>query len=337
LTKRIKSLLFLIIAVNVCLNSEEIIFNTPRAVARIENIILYRTDVIRVAAEMNIPYETAKQVLIEDTILYLAATTIVESPTDDEVDLFIKDQKYRFAARIGVPYIELTDQRFVDALYNNNLNFTKYRELIKQNLWIQKLLDMRINNQIESIQSTPTEPEIRAFINNNQSFFIEEHKIVLSHIFLSYNTLNNNENPQQRIEQINRLSLTISDLLKNGTDFYELVNRYSDDEFSKSNNPPGLYGEITLDDPEIIRKFGSEIISVFNQSDVGVVETPYITPTGIFFFKIESNTPGRAYSDSESLRKAAVLIRQQRENNLINRLRSDIITEYSRIFRINIF
>ncbi len=317
------------------LHSNEIKFSNSKLVAVIENIMVFQTDVERVAKEKNIGLQTALEMLLDDTILYIAATTHIQEPSNEEIELLFKERKMRYANQINIQYSKLTDEHFINALYASKLTLNTYRELLKRELWCNKLITKKYLEEAEL--NKPVSPEeIDRLITSFPQYFSERESITISHIYLSFLNSNSSRKNSQQISDTRIKAQQTLERLKKNEDFVKLVNEVSDDFISKKENPPGRYGIVELDNPSSLKKFNKEISDEFLLHPVGVIMKLFETDEGIFIFKIDSRVSPSEYPDRTKRVKAEQIIIQDRAKKLKESIRQKVVSDYRKVLKIKI-
>lgn len=324
----------LIILINLSIYSNVII--KTKKIAKIGDEIILDIDIKKHSKLYNIEYNIAKNELIEMAILYTAAKTFTEAPTEEQVDNQIKKDKAYYGSLVGKELRYVTDEEFLASLNYNAYSLTSYRNDLRKKIWVQKYLDKKFQEEILDPYK-PSNIEINNLLKNKPELFEEQQGVLLSMIYFSYFNDYRQFLNKQEIEEIKKQSQLCISELKRNTSYESLVEKYSGDLISKNNTPKGRVGFIAFDDPRVTAHFSKEIIDDLKKSEVGIIHKVYETQNGLYIFKIDERIMPRKLNNNEAKIKAETYLEKENEKKIKQNLKKKIIDELKKEIKIEYF
>lgn len=315
--------------------SAEIIIKTKIS-AKVGNEVILEPEVKKTANLYKISFDAARNILIEDSLLYLGAKIYIEEPTEVEIVNQIRDDKAYYAAKTNKDAKDVSDQEFLQALLSNNVSMKTYKEYVKKQLWISKY----INSEVEKLNTQfyiPTDKEINELVKNRPELFEEKEGAIISMIYFSFYDAAGKALEQNEKEIKIKDSVECLDALLNGGVFEDLVNKYSDDMISANGDEKGFVGSIAFDDPRTQKSLSEEIIENLKISQEGLVKRTFETPNGIYIFKIIQKIAPKQLSREEIKIKADYYLRSEFKNNARENTREQLLKELKEKFDIRLY
>ncbi|HNZ27159.1 MAG TPA: peptidylprolyl isomerase [Spirochaetota bacterium] len=315
--------------------SAEIIIKTKIS-AKVGNEVILEPEVKKTANLYKISFDAARNILIEDSLLYLGAKIYIEEPTELEIVNQIRDDKAYYAAKTNKDAKDVSDQEFLQALLSNNVSMKTYKEYVKKQLWISKY----INNEVEKLNTqfyVPTDKEIAELVDKRPDLFEEKEGAVISMIYFSFYDANGKLLKQNEKEIKIKASVKCLDSLLNGGIFEEMVKKYSDDMITANNDEKGFVGAIAFDDPRTQKSLSEEIIETLKISPEGLVKRTFETLNGIYIFKIIQKIAPKQLSREEIKIKADYFLRSEYKNNARENTRERLIKELKEKFDVTLY
>lgn len=237
--------------------------------------------------------------LIDNEILWQRAEK--EGLLASDADL---DAKFN---EVKAPY---TQEQFQKLLDQRKMTVADLKAQIRRGLSVQKLINKEIGSHISISDS-----DVAAFYNANKpSFNLPENKVRLAQIMVTPNpdpNVNNLKNDKAQNDQQAKNKIEMLDMrVRQGEDFGQLAQGYSEDQFAANGGDVGFVPESALDkaNPEL-RKFILEMTP-------GQVSPVLHTPDGYRIIKLISKEPAgqRQLSDprvQEEIRQGLFQAKEQ--------------------------
>jgi peptidyl-prolyl cis-trans isomerase SurA len=180
--------------------------------------------------------------LIDNEILLQRAEKEGLLASDGDVDAKFNEFK--------APY---TQEQFQKLLDQQKMSVTDLKAQIRRGLSVQKLINKEIGSHISI-----SDAEVASFYNANKaSFNLPENKVRLAQILVTSNpdpNINNLKNDKAQNDQQARNKIQMLDMrIKQGEDFGQLAQNYSEDQFATNGGEVGFVPESALDkaNPEL--------------------------------------------------------------------------------------
>lgn len=212
-------------------------------------------------------------------------------PDTDEINRREQDDLKKFKTRKNLENI----------LENNGMTIAFYRNIIKKELAVDKLIKKEVFEK-----SVVTDEEIEEFYNNKADSFKEPDRVRIFHVMIGVDPSSNKETRNKAL----KLAEDIVKRAKAGEDFSQLATQYSKDDYSLKGGDLGFVHRGRLE-PEI-----EEVAFSLNEGEIGgPVKTMYgysIVKAGE---KIRGETPAFENVKEKAKRQ---LISSKRDENYIN-------------------
>jgi len=313
----------------------EIIIKTKIS-AKVGNEVILEPEVKKTANLYKISFDAARNILIEDSLLYLGAKIYIEEPTEVEIVNQIRDDKAYYAAKTNKDAKDVSDQEFLQALLSNNVSMKTYKEYVKKQLWISKY----INSEVEKLNTQfyiPSDKEISELVVKRPDLFEEKEGAIISMIYFSFYDANGKLLEQNEKEIKKNASAECLESLLNGGVFEELVIKYSDDRITSNDDEKGFVGSISFDDPRTQKSLSEEIIESLKSSPEGLVKRTFETPNGIYIFKIIQKIAPQQLSREEIKIKADYYLRSEYKNSARENTRNQLLKDLKEKFDIRLY
>lgn len=294
--------------------------------AKVGDEIILKNEVEDLAKRNGIDEKAALEILINRTLLYLAAKMYVSEPTEEQIEETIKRQKIHYASQKGKDYKNVTDEEFFAFLHYNNMSMSKYKVILKKTLWIKSLIE-KLAEEEKNKPFNPTDKEIEDFINKNPEYFEEKEGVLISMIYFSYYDKNQNEVSKEEKEKIKKRAEICFNELISGAKFEDLVIKYSDDLISKNAETKGRVGYLYFDDPKVYNSFNEEIIGTLKVANPGVINRIFETKNGLYIFRIDEKLKPQKLLKEQAIIKAREILRKRYFENLYTNVENKIIDE----------
>ncbi len=241
----------------------------------------------------------ALRALIDNEILLQRAEKEGLLASDGDVDAKFNEVK--------APY---TQEQFQKLLEQRKMSVSDLKAQIRRGLSVQKLINKEIGSHISI-----SDADVAAFYNANKgSFNSPENKVRLAQILVTPNpdpNVNNLKNDKAQNDQQAKNKIQMLDMrVRQGEDFGQLAQGYSEDQFAANGGDVGFVPESALDkaNPEL-RKFILEMTP-------GQVSPVLHTPDGYRIIKLISKEPAgqRQLSDprvQEEIRQGLFQAKEQ--------------------------
>jgi peptidyl-prolyl cis-trans isomerase SurA len=184
----------------------------------------------------------ALRTLIDNEILLQRAEKEGLLASDGDVDAKFNEFK--------APY---TQEQFQKLLDQQKMSVTDLKAQIRRGLSVQKLINKEIGSHISI-----SDGEVASFYNANKaSFNLPENKVRLAQILVTSNpdpNINNLKNDKAQNDQQARNKIQMLDMrIRQGEDFGQLAQNYSEDQFATNGGDVGFVPESALDkaNPEL--------------------------------------------------------------------------------------
>ncbi len=184
----------------------------------------------------------ALRTLIDNEILLQRAEKEGLLASDGDVDAKFNEFK--------APY---TQEQFQKLLDQQKMSVTDLKAQIRRGLSVQKLINKEIGSHISI-----SDAEVASFYNANKaSFNLPENKVRLAQILVTSNpdpSVNNLKNDKAQNDQQARNKIQMLDMrIRQGEDFGQLAQSYSEDQFATNGGEVGFVPESALDkaNPEL--------------------------------------------------------------------------------------
>lgn len=212
--------------------------------------------------------------LIDDEILLQRAEKEGLLASDSDVDAKFNEYK--------APY---TQEQFKKLLDQRKMTEADFKAQIRRDLSVQKLFNKEIGSHISI-----SDAEVAAFYNANKaSFNLPEDKIRLAQILVSPangGTVTNLKNDKAQNEQQARNKIQMIDMrVRQGEDFGQLAQNYSEDQFAANGGDVGFVPVSALD------KANPELRKEIMDMTPGQVSPVLHTPEGYRIIKLISKEP----------------------------------------------
>ncbi len=308
---------------------------TNKKVAKVGDKYIIKSDVDSEVYKTNVTYDIALRKIINNELLYMAASISVEEPNDKEINSALYDDKFYYASMVGKDVNSVKDYEFLKAINTSAQTITDYKVTLRKRLMINKYIE-KISEAVNLKSYYPSDEEITKYIKENPDLFSEKEGAELSMIYFSFYDKNgvmiNDEN--KKLKRDNSL-LCIKDITDDN--FTQLALKYSDDLITLSAKPVGRLGKIYFDDPTILNRFGSEIIKIFKDSGAGVLKRTFDTKDGIFIFKIDSKIKPYFYPEKDARRMASDYIKYNTISEEKKKIYNEKLKELERKFGVEVY
>ena len=241
----------------------------------------------------------ALRALIDNEILLQRAEK--EGLLASDADL---DAKFN---EVKAPY---TQEQFQKLLEQRKMTVADLKAQIRRGLSVQKLINKEIGSHISISDS-----DVAAFYNANKaSFNLPENKVRLAQILVTPNpdpNVNNLKNDKAQNDQQAKNKIQMLDMrVRQGEDFGQLAQGYSEDQFAANGGDVGFVPESALD------KANPELRKIILEMTPGQVSPVLHTPDGYRIIKLISKEPAgqRQLSDprvQEEIRQGLFQAKEQ--------------------------
>jgi len=241
----------------------------------------------------------ALQALIDNEILLQRAEKEGLLASDADVDAKFNEVK--------APY---TQEQFQKLLEQRKMSVADLKAQIRRGLSVQKLTNKEIGSHISISDS-----DVAAFYNANKaSFNLPENKVRLAQILVTPNpdpSVNNLKNDKAQNDQQAKNKIQMLDMrVRQGEDFGQLAQGYSEDQFAANGGDVGFVPESALD------KANPELRKIILDMTPGQVSPVLHTPDGYRIIKLISKEPAgqRQLSDprvQEEIRQGLFQAKEQ--------------------------
>ena len=196
--------------------------------------------------------------LIKEKLLLIEAQNIGITIKEKEIDF----EENKLKEKLG------TQEHFEKLLAEQNVTEEEFRESLKKQLLLKKLIDTELRGKIE----IPSEDEAVQFYKNNMKNFVEPGKFAISEITVKANDKKDRLEIKKTIDRIHKLLLE-------GEDFAAMAKKYS---CSPSANSGGRLGFVSKG--ELLPEFADAISAL----KVGQISGVIKTESGFHIIKLES-------------------------------------------------
>ncbi len=237
--------------------------------------------------------------LIDNEILNQRAEKSGLLASDADVDVKFNEAK--------APY---TQEQFQKLLDQRKMSAVDLKAQIRRELSVQKLINKEIGSHISISDS-----DVSAFYNNNKaSFNLPENKVRLAQIVVTPNpdpSVNNLKNDKSQTDAQARNKIQMLDMrVRQGEDFAQLAQSYSEDQFAASGGDVGFVPESALD------KANPELRKIILAMTPGQVSPVIHTSEGYRIMKLIAKEPAgqRQLSDprvQEEIRQGLFQAKEQ--------------------------
>ncbi len=241
----------------------------------------------------------ALRALIDNEILRQQAEKQGLLASDGDVDAKFNEMK--------APYTQEQFQKQLDA---RKMSVADLKAQIRRQLSVQKLMNKEIGSHISISDS-----DVAAFYNANKaSFNLPENKVRLAQMLVSANpdpNVNNLKNDKAQNDQQAKNKIQMLDMrVRQGEDFGQLAQSYSEDQFAANGGDVGFVPESALD------KANPELRKIILEMTPGQVSPVIHTSEGYRIIKLISKEPAgqRQLSDprvQEEIRQGLFQAKEQ--------------------------
>lgn len=153
-----------------------------------------------------------------------------------------------------------TEEEYNKELAKQGLSGEKFKEQVKEQLIVIKLIDQEVKAQVVS----PADSEIEDFYKQNEAEMVEPEQVRVRHILIKVDENTNKEEALKRIKEI------LKEAKKGKTSFAELAKKYSEDLSAPKGGDVGFFIR-----GQMVRKF-EEVAFALQVGEISdVVETEY--------------------------------------------------------------
>jgi hypothetical protein len=304
--------------------------------AKVDNEIILVKDVEKNAKNYNLKYEDSLRMLLDDAVLYYGAKVYADEPKDNEIENQINSDKLFYAKKLGKKVSELSDEEFSAVLLDQGISMKSYREYVKKTLWISKYLNDEYAKE-KTKEYLPSDKDINNLINTKPELFEEKDGVVLSMIYFSAYKSNGELKSKDEIKNLKTKAEACLTEINKGSDFEELVSKYSDDMVSAKSVPKGHVGIIYFDDPRVVRSFNDNILTELKKAESGVLKKVLESGNGLYIFNIEERIKAMKLSKEEAKLKAESFLLKDYNTNMKNKLREKMINDLKKNVDITIY
>ncbi len=241
----------------------------------------------------------ALRALIDNEILWQRAEKEGLLASDADLDVKFNEVK--------APY---TQEQFQKLLDQRKMTVAELKAQIRRGLSVQKLINKEIGSHISISDS-----DVAAFYNANKpSFNLPENKVRLAQIMVTPNpdpNVNNLKNDKAQNDQQAKNKIEMLDMrVRQGEDFGQLAQGYSEDQFAANGGDVGFVPESALD------KANPDLRKYILEMTPGQVSPVLHTPDGYRIIKLISKEPAgqRQLSDprvQEEIRQGLFQAKEQ--------------------------
>ena len=241
----------------------------------------------------------ALRALIDNEILMQRAEKQGLLASDADVDGKMSELKS--------PY---TEEQFQKLLEQRHMNVPELKAQIRRELTVQKLINKEIGSHISI-----SDADVATFYNTNKaSFNLPENKVRLAQILVTSNpdpNVNNLKNDKAQNDAQAKKKIQLLDMrVRQGEDFAQLAQSYSEDQFAPNGGDVGFVPESALD------KANPELRKIILDMTPGQVSPVIHTSEGYRIIKLISKEPAgqRQLSDprvQEEIRQGLFQAKEQ--------------------------
>jgi parvulin-like peptidyl-prolyl isomerase len=241
--------------------------------------------------------------MIDQKLLLQEAKKKKLTASGKEIDDGIATIKERFkTSRDGKEPLSAEDAEaaFNDEMKKQNLTIAKFKDQIKEELMVNKLIDSEVVANVKQ----PTEQEISDYYKKNSDKLIEPEKVSVRHILIRVAPDASIKDKSQAMNKIKE----VEKKLKKGGDFAKLAEQYSEDPGSAKNG-----GDLGPIEKGVMLKSFEDVAF---KTPVGKTSAIFETDFGYHIIKVDSKKAEQKKSLAEikdSLIKYMTLERQQQE------------------------
>jgi peptidyl-prolyl cis-trans isomerase SurA len=216
----------------------------------------------------------ALRALIDNEILVQRAEKEGLLASDADVDAKFSELKS--------PY---TEEQFLKLLEQRHMKVPELKAQIRRELTVQKLINKEIGSHISI-----SDADVAAFYNANKaSFNLPENKVRLAQILVTPNpdpNVNNLKNDKAQNDAQAKKKIQLLDMrVRQGEDFAQLAQNYSEDQFAANGGDVGFVPESALD------KANPELRKIILDMTPGQVSPIIHTAEGYRIIKLISKEP----------------------------------------------
>ena len=188
--------------------------------------------------------------MIDEKILIQEGKKKKIKVNNKEIQDGIEEIKKRFA----------TEEEYNQELAKQGISGEKFKEQVKEQLMVIKLIDQEVKAQVVS----PTDSEIEDFYKQNEAEMVEPEQVRVRHILIKVDENTNKEEALKRIKEI------LKEAKKGKTSFAELAKKYSEDTSAPRGGDVGFFIR-----GQMVRKFEEVAFALQVGQISDVVETEY--------------------------------------------------------------
>jgi parvulin-like peptidyl-prolyl isomerase len=188
--------------------------------------------------------------MIDEKILIQEGKRKKIKVNNKEIQDGIEEIKKRFA----------TEEEYNQELAKQGISGEKFKEQVKEQLMVIKLIDQEVKAQVVS----PTDSEIEDFYKQNEAEMVEPEQVRVRHILIKVDENTNKEEALKRIKEI------LKEAKKGKTSFAELAKKYSEDLSAPKGGDVGFFIR-----GQMVRKFEEAAFALQVGEISDVVETEY--------------------------------------------------------------
>ena len=156
-----------------------------------------------------------------------------------------------------------SDNEFKEELKKQNLTEREFREKIRDQLMIIKLIEQEVKQKV----SEPTSKEIKSFYKEHEKEMIELEQVRVRHILIK---VDKDAAQDERNEALKKIEEILKEARKKNSDFLELAKKYSEGPSGKEGGDLGFFGR-----GEMVKEFERAAFKLRVGEISGVVETKY--------------------------------------------------------------
>lgn len=253
---------------------QSIFLEDSTVVAVVNSESIYYQDVDAAAKQMIIQTGLSKNVSYKDSVIqkqaldWIIANTLLRQETkkytievkDQEVDGAIEQIKKNFPS----------EERFAEALQQENISMRKFRENIVVDLKVQKLLEQEVVSQIPEIK----EEDIKKYYNENILMFQENEQARARHILIRVKE----DASETEVKKARKKIESILAKLKQGQDFIELAKTSSEGPSAAKGGDLGFFSR-----GDMVKAFDDVVFSLKKGEISDIVRTNF----GFHIIKLE--------------------------------------------------
>jgi len=188
--------------------------------------------------------------MIDEKILIREAKRMKFNVSRKEIQDGIEEIKKRFGA----------EEEFNQELAKQGLTEEKFKDQVKEQIMVIKLIDQEIKNKV----AAPTDSEIEDFYKQNESEMVEPEQVRARHILIKISENSDKAAALKKIKQI------LKEVKEGKSTFSELAKKYSEDPSAARGGDIGFFIR-----GQMVRKF-EDVAFALNVGEISdVVETEY--------------------------------------------------------------